>query len=126
MKVILIIPPSALKKLEVVSTHYPVNLGLIAACLIEKGIEVEMWDYNVEAFNVKSFVDRIRKSSADIIGFSCMTLNIKIGNYLARLAKETSQNIFTVVAGAHSTAMPVQTLEEFQDYDTVIIGDGER
>src|SRR3989344_3609325 len=125
MKIALIIPPSSLSKLEDVSTHYPMNLGLIAACLIEKNIEVQMWDYNVEAFTENSFFKRVKEYSPDLIGFSCMTLNIKIGNHLAMLAKKASKDIFAVVAGAHSTALPVQTLEEFPFYDVVILGDGE-
>lgn len=125
MKAVLIIPPSQLSKLEVVSTHYPINLGYIASCLQEHNIEVELWDYNVEAFTINSFIERVKESTPDLMGFSCMTLNIKIGNYLASSAKKVDSRIFMVVAGAHSTALPVQTLQEFPHFDAVIVGDGE-
>lgn len=125
MKVALVIPPSSLSQVEVVSTHYPVNLGYIAASLMKKGREVELWDYNVEPFTMESFSTRLRESKPDIIGFGCMTLNIKNGNKLAEVAKQQLKNVFCLVAGAHSTALPVQTLEEFPSYDAVVVGEGE-
>lgn len=125
MKIALVIPPSNLSKVEVVSTHYPVNLGYIGAALIQNNHTVELWDYNVEPFTMDSFTARVRESKPDMLGLSCMTLNIKNGNKLAEVAKQHLKNVFCIVAGAHSTALPAQTLEEFPFFDAVIVGEGE-
>ena len=126
MKVVLISPPLSLKAgHEFASVQFPVNLGWIASYLIKHGFDVELWDFTVEQFSESSFKERILKSKPRIVGFSCMTHSILTGAKLAEFVKQANSSIVTVVGGAHLTAIPERTLEEFPSFDIGVVGEGE-
>jgi len=60
-----------------------------------------------------------------LIGFGCTTPSINNANKLADIAKNILPNVLTIVGGAHVTAIPKKTLEEFPSFDFGCIGEGE-
>jgi radical SAM superfamily enzyme YgiQ (UPF0313 family) len=54
-----------------------------------------------------------------------MTHSILTGAKLAEFVKQANSSIVTVVGGAHLTAIPERTLEEFPSFDIGVVGEGE-
>ena len=125
MKVILTRPPDPLGMVDVLSHVLPTNLGYLASYLLKHGIEVEIWDYELESFTVQDFLKRVKETSPDLIGFSCMTPTVINGGVMAALVKEHFPDIVTVVGGAHSSAFAEGTLKEFPAFDIVVMQEGE-
>ena len=124
-KAILLRPPDPMGMVDILSHTEPTNLGYLAAYSIQAGIDVDIWDYEQNAFIAKEFLEKVREVQPAVIGMSCMTPTIMNGHIIATLIKKHFPNIFVVVGGAHSSAIPVQTLEEFPHFDLVVNQEGE-
>jgi anaerobic magnesium-protoporphyrin IX monomethyl ester cyclase len=125
MNIVLIRPDDPRGNIAILSHSQPLNLGYLAAYLMQHGHRVEIWDYEVEKLTANGFIERIAKTQPQIIGFSCMTPTIINGHKLAGLVKEKFPDILTLVGGPHSTALPERSLAEFPSFDVVVIGEGE-
>lgn len=123
-KILLIIPPSK-AALNFVTYQQPINLAYLAAAAIKEGFTAEIWDYSINEFSENTFIKNIEGSNPAAIGIHCKTFNISAGNYLSGIVKKHFPHILTIVGGPHSTALPVETLEEFPDFDMVVVGEGE-
>jgi len=110
---------------DVLSHVLPTNLGYIAAYLMREDVDVEIWDFEQERFEAVEFLKRVEDASPRIVGISCMTPTIINGHQAASLVKKHFPNIVTVVGGAHSSAMPEETLREFPSFDLVVNQEGE-
>lgn len=126
VKAVFVIPPSEALKLRFVSYQQPINLGYLAAAVIDAGFEAEIWDYGMEEFDERRFIERIRSTNPQVVGFHCKTFNIIQGHALALAVKGACPGAVTIVGGPHSSALPVQTVEEFRHFDAVVVGEGER
>lgn len=109
----------------IVSVQYPLNIGYLVSYLKKHDIKCFVKDFEVEPFSENEFLETLRKSRPLLIGFSCMTPHIMNAAALARLVKANFPGIATVVGGVHASAIPKQTLEEFPEFDVVVIGEGE-
>ena len=125
MKTVLVHPPEPIASIASQVTQHPINLASLAAWLIRDGHEVAIWDYGVQPYDDRGFVERIRREAPDVIGFSCMTPLIKTGGRLAALVKQHFPDIVTVVGGPHVSAIPLDTMNEFPGFDVGVIGEGE-
>ena len=125
MKHLLIRPPDPMGMVDILSHTEPTNIGYVASYAISKGFEIDIWDYEKEPFHAKGFLERLEAYSPVVVGLSCMTPTIINGHKIAQLIKTYFPEITVVVGGAHSSALPVQTLEEFQSFDLVINQEGE-
>lgn len=125
MRIILTRPPDPMGMVDVLSHVLPTNIGYLASYLMKHGFEVDIWDYEIERFTVKEFLARVAAASPQVIGFSCMTPTIINGAIMASLVKEYFPHIVTVVGGAHSSALPEETLREFPAFDLVVCQEGE-
>lgn len=125
VKAIFIVPPSEALKLRFVSYQQPINLGYLAAAVIDAGFEAEIWDYGMEKFDERRFIERIRSINPQVVGFHCKTFNIIQGHGLAFAIKNNFPKIVTIVGGPHSSALPIETLNEFRYFDAVVVGEGE-
>ena len=110
---------------DVLSHTLPTNLGYIAAYAMREGFDLEVWDYELEHFLAVKFLERVRDVQPAVIGFSCMTPTIVNGHHIATLVKRHFPHVITVVGGAHSSALPERTLEEFPFFDLVVNQEGE-
>ena len=128
MKVVLIRPPKIQGALERSMVQHPINLLYLAAVLREygQGFETEIWDFEVENFSEKILRERMRKSSPKVVGFTSMTCNIKECDRIADWLKEEDRTVTIVVGGPHSSAIPERTLKEFNNFDAIVVGEGEQ
>lgn len=125
--IILIRPPSQLGILtSIASNQHPINLLYIASSLIEKGgYKVEIWDFEINNLTKEKIYNKISKIKPDIVGISCMTPLMISANEIAKSVKKASPKTEIVVGGSHPSALPIETLKEFKNFDIVIIGEGE-
>ncbi|MFA5323639.1 MAG: radical SAM protein [Smithella sp.] len=123
-KILFLIPPSK-SPLKFVTCQQPINLAYLAAAVIKEGFPAAIWDYSINEFSENNFIKNIAMSNPAAIGIHCKTLSIVAGNYLAGIVKKHFPHILTIVGGPHSSALPVETMEEFPDFDMVVIGEGE-
>lgn len=124
-RIAFIIPPSSALKTNFVSYQQPINLGYLAASAIRGGHDAQIWDYGMDDFDENDFISRLKSFSPKIVGFHCKTFNIIQGSMLAGIVKKHAHDAVTVVGGHHSTALPMETLAEFPDFDAVAVGEGD-
>jgi anaerobic magnesium-protoporphyrin IX monomethyl ester cyclase len=87
--------------------------------------EVECLDAKFEKLNFNQVLDRVKQSNPDIVGFTAFTNEVKPSAYQAALIKKHLPNVITILGGAHITALPEQTIQEFPSFDIGIFGEGE-
>lgn len=100
---------------------HPVGLAYIAAYLIDKGIEVKIFDSQVETEPVQ---DVIKNFKPNVIGITCVTALVYSTIEVAKLIKIEFPNIIIIVGGIHPTIRPDDFLNE-PAIDYVAVGEGE-
>ena len=125
MKVVLINPPRGASRPYFMSVQMPINIAYLAASLRKGGFDVEIWDYDVEAFTDSLFVERVSTVKPQVVGFGCFTPTVLNGHHLADLVKQTYPQTVTVAGGVHISALPERSLEEFSNFDYLVVGEGE-
>ncbi len=124
--VALVRPPHELGSLTAVSSsHHPINLLYLAAFLREHGFEPVLFDFELEPFDEARLVARLTELKPVVLGVSCMTPVIVTGAAVCAAAKKADPRIVTVVGGAHPTALPGRTLDEFPAFDAAVEAEGE-
>ena len=124
-RILLIRPPTVTKGTSFIATQFPLNIASIAGSLLEKGYKVQIWDFDVEPFEEEAFKERLKAFSPLVAGITCYTPTVINAHKIATVIKKHMPHIFTVVGGVHVSALPEQTLEEFENFDAGIAGEGE-
>lgn len=110
---------------DIVSIQYPINIGYLVSYLRKHNIKCTVRDFEVEPYSDEKFLESIKSETPSLIGFSCMTPHIMHAAQMAKLVKKHFPRILTVVGGVHAAAIPKQTIEEFPQFDVVVLGEGE-
>jgi anaerobic magnesium-protoporphyrin IX monomethyl ester cyclase len=103
----------------------PVGIASLAACLIEKGHFVKLWDEAIRMLSIEDF----RQLAEDcgkpyIFGISCLTASIFRGYTIARQIREIFPDAKIIFGGMHPTVLPGEVLNTgLVDY--VIVKEGE-
>lgn len=123
---ILLIQPSGTEEVskEYVSLQYPINLGYIAAVLIENDHEVKMVDFNV--INSRNLPYFISEYQPELVGLTTMTSSIYNVKKIVSEIKRINKRTITVLGGIHASALPTQTMKEIKDLDYLVFGEGEK
>lgn len=101
------------------------GLAYTAAYLEKNNIDVKIIDLRLERINSNEFVKKLKKEKPAVVGLTAFTDEIVAAASIARIVKKHDKKILTAVGGPHPTAMPIDTLKEFTDFDIVVIGEGE-
>ena len=123
--ILLIRPPTVNKGTSFIATQFPLNLAGIAAFLIKKSYDVSIWDFDVEPLSEPDFGERLKKLNPFMVGISCYTPTIINGHNIAGYVKKYLPKAVVIVGGPHLSALPEETLNEFQNFDIGVIGEGE-
>ncbi len=114
----------------------PLSIGYLAAYLEERGYKIEIldaaagnakqqgsrWHYGLDDAEV---IEKIKNIKPDLVGINCFsTWRIESALCAAKLVKEISHKIITVLGGIHPTIFPLETVGN-ENVDYVIIGEGE-
>lgn len=118
---ILIAPPTPYPLIAHLYPHIasipPLGIGYLSSFIKHKG------GYDSIIFNL--YLEIIRDVNPSIIGFSTMTETFKNGVRLAKIIKETFQNVKIVFGGPHVTFLDFETLKKYPFIDIVVRGEGE-
>lgn len=126
MKIVLINPPAEQIVDPWDTPPFP-HLGLasLSAFCQYKGIRVLPIDGKFERLTEQDIISRVRDFVPDIIGITAMTNYITAGARIAEKLKKIFPQAVFVVGGAHPTALPKETLDEFPVFNIAVIGEGE-
>jgi len=117
MRILLLTPLIGVPK-----TEPPLGLCYIQACLDKAGYESKIVD-------IYDSYDEIRKIikdyNPDIIGISCFTTYRKSSFELAKIVKEVKPKVKVIMGGPHATFLWKQIMENYQEVDIIVLGEGE-
>ncbi len=102
-----------------------IGIASIASFLLQNGVSVSILDPDAYKLDIEQIKKRVKQEKPDIVGLPAFTEEIHSANDMARAIKEVNSDILTVVGGPHPSAIPMQTLEEFQYFDVAVFGEGE-
>lgn len=108
------------------SVSPPTGLCYIAALLREKNYQVQIVDAEALRIGLKETVSKVLELNPDIIGIACKTLWINEAQKLAQVIKAQMPTVPIVAGGNHVTALPRRSLQEYSDFDVIVVGEGER
>lgn len=120
MKVLLINPPS-----NAPNPIMPLGLAYLAAALEEARIQVEVIDAWAEGYSIADIGKEVAKYEPDIVGITIMSPKYAAGMRTVDIVRQNS-DAKIVVGGPHPSALPEQCLEDNQNIDFVIVGEGEK
>lgn len=125
--VLLIVPPqSEIKDVKQTGLKWlRTGIAYIAAYLRERDVIVKVLDCKGEEIDQKGALNRISDIRPDIIGISAFTEEILEAVKIFDGTKRIDKNIITVIGGAHASAIPEETLAEFENVDIAVFGEGE-
>lgn len=129
MSVVLFNSPSVTPVLDVVQrggAHLRIGVASIAAFLLKNGVNVEVLDPVVEKLDLNAIKNKIQKIQPNVVGIPAYTEEIFDAAAIAKEVKEVSPDTITVIGGPHSSAIPTETLQEFDSFDIAVIGEGEQ
>ncbi len=101
------------------------GLGYLAAYLVRQGHTVRVLDAKNEAVTDEVLRQHLLEFQPEIFGVTSMTHEIHTAAEACAVVKRSHPEIWTVVGGAHTSALPERTLEEFPSIDIVVAGEGE-
>lgn len=102
--------------------HYHQGLGWLSAVLKQAGHRTELI-YLDQEISPEQLVEKVKKISPDLIGFSSITLQYQFTKHYAQALK-SELKIPMVIGGIHSTIAPEQVLAD-DLFDFLVQGEGE-
>ena len=103
----------------------PHGLALIGAYLKSKNIEVSAIDAGAEDLDIKTLENRVFQSGADIIGIYMASTYYDKAKSAIEVCRRALPNSIIIAGGPHSSALPVETLNEIPELDICVVGEGE-
>ncbi len=110
-------------QLEMGNLYPRIGIASIASTLLRNGVEVGIVDPEIE--DLPDIINRIHKFKPDIVGIPAYTEEIHDAAYTSATIKKIDGEILTVIGGPHSSAIPIETLKEFDSFDIAVMGEGE-
>jgi radical SAM superfamily enzyme YgiQ (UPF0313 family) len=101
------------------------GLGYLAAYLRLHGYPVAIADAKFDRLGLDAVLERIRGFSPSLLGLTAMTHEVRRAAEIAAAARAVLPGLRTVIGGPHATALPLETLAEFPDFDFAVFGEGE-
>ncbi len=126
MKILFVSPPtnSAIKSV-IGTTGPPLGLAYLASVARSKGHDARIVDSLVENLTFEEVRKIMEQYSPDMVAITSTTSMIPDAYEVAKIAKNISQDTATIIGGPHVTFVPEQTLQESQNIDYVVKGEGE-
>ncbi len=122
MKVLLSMPLNVRTNKE---DNPPLGLAYLAAVLINEGHSVKIIDPDVEEYNEKRFIKKVKQINPDVVGITC-TSDFRFNTFnTANLIKKEFPDKKVILGGPHIQHTDVDTLEHIKSVDLIIRGEGE-
>jgi len=127
MRVLLVNPPARMLVDQFDTPDFSrVGLAYLAAMLRrDPDCEVSLVDARLERLRHSDVLARAERFRPDVVGVTAFTNEVKAAARVARGIKRAAPATVTVIGGAHVSALPEETLEEFPEFDVGVVGEGE-
>ena len=102
-----------------------IGLASIAAFCRAKGIKSDIIDLRIGSDSIETIFDKIKKNSPQMVCITAFTTEITMANVIAGMIKKEFSELPVIVGGPHSSVIPKETMEEFDNFDIAVIGEGE-
>jgi len=124
MKIAIIRPPEVHTYWN--ATRPSIGISYISSYLEKHGIEAKIFDANFHSWSPNQTAEKVEQFKPDLIGLTSMTHEISMAHTIVSLLKNRLSNVPSVIGGCHVTALPRETLEEFENFTYGIYGEGEQ
>ena len=98
---------------NLVNLNPPLGLMSIGSYLQQRGLEVELFDFNACPEAVKGFRDALSRRRPQFVGISCTTSTFNGALMLAGMAREVLPETAIVFGGPHVSALRESVLDRF-------------
>ncbi len=124
---LLIQPPLHLRRTDLGASQVSPNMGLayLASYQRRRGHRVAVIDAHALRWGLNEIIATARELRPALIGISAMTYQILQAAATAEALKRELPGVPIALGGAHATAVPRRTLDEFSAFDAVLAGEGE-
>lgn len=124
-RVVLFRPPDPLQDFALLSHTRPMNLAYLAAVLRTAGFDAVIVDYETTPYSERHLQQVLLQARPAVAAITCTTPTVTSAAQLAAAIKSSAPEVTTVVGGAHASALPTQTMQEFPVFDYLVAGEGE-
>ena len=111
--------------LEETAPHIRLGIASLAAYLRQQGTPVALLDPHAESLGLAPATERILETAPDLVALPAYTEEIMHAAAIAERLKQRRPDLPVVVGGPHVSALPVETLTEFPQFDLGVVGEGE-
>ncbi|MBN1673870.1 MAG: cobalamin-dependent protein [Kiritimatiellae bacterium] len=108
------------------NTEPSFGLVCLAAVAQQAGAKVTVVEASAQNLSPTETAEQVLGSQPHIVGITSTTAGIVAAGELAGRIKDVAPQTRVLVGGCHATALPEQTLREFDAFDLAVVGEGER
>lgn len=101
------------------------GLATLSAYCRQYNIDCKIVDLRLPHRKMDDITTYIEKNKPALVGITAFTDEITSAGKVAKLIKRWLPKTVVVVGGPHASAIPIETLEEFEDFDIAVVGEGE-
>ncbi len=102
-----------------------ISTAYLVTAVKDKGFKVKFIDMLADMVSVDDLVKYIKNNKPKVIGMPAFTFQVPVAVELFSIIKKSFPDITTCLGGVHSSAMPEETLADYQDIDFVVKGEAE-
>ena len=103
----------------------PLGLLYLAGALESIGVDVTIIDAEPLVLTTEATVEKVLATEPHFVGVTSSTPEFYIATDVITLLKKYNRDIITMMGGAHVSALPDQTIQDYPDIDYVVVGEGE-
>lgn len=108
------------------NTEPSFGLVCLASAAQVAGADVRIVEASSENLSIERAFAEILEFHPDVAGITATTVGIVAAGQLAERLKSVEPKLVIVIGGCHATALPEETLSEFNGFDLLVIGEGEK
>lgn len=104
---------------------FPYGVSCVASYISKHGYDVSYLDPNLEKMPLEEYTNYVKSNKFDLIGIGSTTLQIDHTISCFKIIKDSFPHIITVLGGVHATLMPLETTNDTDVIDYLVLGEGE-
>lgn len=124
----LIIPPHSARGYRDVgmkSSLPHIGVAYLAANLDRNRLDIRIIDCPAEHISLNKLASMMAEFQPHYAGFTAMTLQIGEAHTAAKAVKRNVPGVVNIVGGYHVSAIPIETLDRYPEFDYGVYGEGE-